>query len=276
MAFAAVAALFTAEAVTATMVLSAVAEVGAVMTVVGVVTKSKELTKIGGIMALVGGVGSLISGAVSGATAAGAEAAAGAAAGEVAAGASAEALASSAGALESGLAPGVLEVGAEAAMSIPEAAAAAQTMAPPPTPQAAPVTPGIAEPAALPDLGPTVGETTGSGLQEMRDISSIPQAPTGAEAPISPVEMNPNDQFLKAGTKTTPPTDSKTFWGNLTDFAKKNETWLKGGLSGLSTGYQADQRNNLYSRELDQRQQRINYGNQVANYTPGIVAGAIR
>jgi hypothetical protein len=65
--------------------LSAVATVGTVMTGVGLLTKSKELTKIGGAMALVGGVGGLINGAVSGAAAL---ADAGAAAGDAAAGAS--------------------------------------------------------------------------------------------------------------------------------------------------------------------------------------------
>jgi len=65
--------------------LTAVATVGTVMTGVGLLTGSKELTKIGGTMALVGGVGGLINGAVTGLAAGAADA--GAAAGEAATGA---------------------------------------------------------------------------------------------------------------------------------------------------------------------------------------------
>lgn len=60
--------------------LTAVATVGTAMTVVGVVTHSKELTKIGGIMALVGGVGGLVNGALTAGVGAAAGATEGAAA----------------------------------------------------------------------------------------------------------------------------------------------------------------------------------------------------
>jgi hypothetical protein len=63
MAFAAVATLFTAEAVTSAMVLSAMAEVGTVMTVVGAVTGNKDLMKVGGAVGLIGGIGGLVNGA---------------------------------------------------------------------------------------------------------------------------------------------------------------------------------------------------------------------
>lgn len=75
--------------------LTAVATVGTAMTVVGVVTHSKELTKIGGIMALVGGAGGLVNGALT--ATAGAAAGAGAAEGAAAASAAGSAEAGWAG-----------------------------------------------------------------------------------------------------------------------------------------------------------------------------------
>ena len=69
MAFTAIAALVAAPAITVTMVLGAMAEVGAVMSIVGAVTGNKDLVKIGGAIGLVGGVGGLITGAASAASA---------------------------------------------------------------------------------------------------------------------------------------------------------------------------------------------------------------
>lgn len=62
----AVAAAFV-EGATAAVILTAVAEVGVTLTVVGTVTKSPELTKLGGAMSLVGGVGGIINGLSTGA-----------------------------------------------------------------------------------------------------------------------------------------------------------------------------------------------------------------
>ena len=69
MAFTAVTALVAAETVTATMVLAAAAQIGTAMTIVGAVTGSKDLMKLGGTMALVGGIGGMAAGAMSGAAA---------------------------------------------------------------------------------------------------------------------------------------------------------------------------------------------------------------
>lgn len=68
MAFAAVATLFAATTVTVPMVLAAMAQVGTVMSVVGLVTGNKDLAKLGGAIGLVGGVGGLIAGAASAAS----------------------------------------------------------------------------------------------------------------------------------------------------------------------------------------------------------------
>lgn len=76
MAFAAVGAILAgSQAVTAGLVLTAVAEVGMAVTVVGAVTGNQKMMKVGGIMSLVGGVGGLIANAASSASAAAAQAA---------------------------------------------------------------------------------------------------------------------------------------------------------------------------------------------------------
>jgi hypothetical protein len=80
MAFTATVALVTgSEAVSAGLVLAAVAEVGTAVTAVGAVTGNKDMMKVGGAMAIVGIGGGLVAGAVEGA---GAAAGAGMAAGE--------------------------------------------------------------------------------------------------------------------------------------------------------------------------------------------------
>lgn len=83
----AVAAAFVEGATTA-IILTAVTEVGVALSVVGAVTKSSELSKLGGVMSLVGGVGGLANGLATGAFGA---AAAGAGEGAVADAAGAEA-----------------------------------------------------------------------------------------------------------------------------------------------------------------------------------------
>jgi hypothetical protein len=63
MAELAIVALIGASEVSATMVFAAVAEAGTIMSVVGAVTGDKELGKIGGAMAMVGGIGGMATGA---------------------------------------------------------------------------------------------------------------------------------------------------------------------------------------------------------------------
>lgn len=62
MAFAAIGALIAGAEVTAPLVLGSIAEVGTAMTVVGAITGSKDLMKVGGVMGLVGGVGGFVAG----------------------------------------------------------------------------------------------------------------------------------------------------------------------------------------------------------------------
>lgn len=103
----AVSAIATAiEVGTVAAALSAVATTGMVLTGVGLVTKSKELTRIGGVMSVVGGIGGLVNGALT-ATATGAAADAGAAAaGDAATGAAGDTLVTGASDALSGTAAG--------------------------------------------------------------------------------------------------------------------------------------------------------------------------
>jgi len=78
MGFSTIAAMMSgAAAVEAGALLSAISTIGLEMSLVGAVTGSKGLMKLGGVMGLVGGVGGLINGAVSGAASATAESAMG-------------------------------------------------------------------------------------------------------------------------------------------------------------------------------------------------------
>lgn len=78
----AVAAAFVEGAATA-VILTAITEVGVAMSVVGTLTKSRELMQLGGAMSVVGGVGGLVNGAIGMAAGAAADGAAGAAAGSL-------------------------------------------------------------------------------------------------------------------------------------------------------------------------------------------------
>lgn len=86
----AVAAAFVEGATTA-IILTAVTEVGVALSVVGAVTKSSELSKLGGVMSLVGGVGGLVNGLATGAFGAAAAGAGEGAAADAAGAAGAEA-----------------------------------------------------------------------------------------------------------------------------------------------------------------------------------------
>lgn len=102
MAFTATAAIIAgSQAVTATLVLAAVAEIGMAVTLVGAVTGNKKMMKIGGVMSLVGGVGGMVAGAFSGGAGAAGAAASGAAEGAFEAGFVGSA--ASAGAAEAGM-----------------------------------------------------------------------------------------------------------------------------------------------------------------------------
>lgn len=63
---AAISAIVVADVITVSMVAAAVTEVGIITSVIGMITKNKTLTEIGGVMALAGGIGGLAAGAAEG------------------------------------------------------------------------------------------------------------------------------------------------------------------------------------------------------------------
>lgn len=195
--FIAAAGAYAAATTVAGMVLAGATMVGAALTVVGTVTGNQKLTKIGAIVGLVGGVGSMLS---SGADAAGAEAAAATADGgtsglDTAGGATSDAggaipaIDGTTGATTTGAQTFPVDVpGADAVSTVPgtgtgmldSTASAASTAAPV---SGVPVTAdtgmlGSADPGALPDpLAPAVSKT--SALDTGSTVTGQNAAATG-------------------------------------------------------------------------------------------------
>lgn len=280
MAFTAVGALIVGEtAVTATLVLAAVAEVGMALTVVGAITGSKDLMKIGGVLGLVGGVGGMIAGGMSGA-------AAGAGAAEGAAGSAAEGVADTAlngsdlmsnAFTESG-ATGAGGFGGTAASTTGAMPELAASMPNPTDMRLAAGTQSTPGGLVSDAMGPTPAAT-------VNDVSTPagPQAPQGPQAPSSPADLNANplDGRLQAGTATTPgnaPVSSGKFWSSFSDFADKNKTLLSGGMQLLGGAMNGANQRDMWNQkmQLDQQNlQRVSYGNQVGNFAPtGVINGA--
>lgn len=284
MAFTAVAAVIGAgEAATATMVLAAVAEVGTAMAVVGAVTGNKELTKIGGTMALVGGIGGAIAGIGgtatgvaaegAGATLKGIDAAAGdafsgaSAAGDAAIanyGSSAAGMAADAD-LAGGLNPG-LDPTAPAAMDVGGTQATA-TSAPAST--------------SMP-----VGAEQETGLQA--SAPSGAQAPDGVIGPTSPADTYPEAQSIRNANSTDTsliggsgaPQGFGDYFKSFSKFANDNKTLFNAGMQIVGGAMKGANDREMFDQQLALNQQRVNqtsYGNTVGNFAPttkgGIISG---
>lgn len=277
MAFSAVASLFAAETVTATMVLGAMAEVGTAMTIVGAVTGSKDLMKIGGVMGLVGGIGGMVAGAggaVSGAVDAtgGLETAVGGSVpGQIASDAATQA--GMAGAESSwnfnmGDSAGALPTDSLAANTSDALRDFGDTINNPATPGSS-ITPQV-NPAGTPI----------NGASNVAAQSSI-ATPTGPSAPSGPV--SPADTSLSVQGNSTNVLDSRTgvgygskqpvgftdYFDKFIKYAQQNKdvfntiTQLGGGmLKGMNERDMFDEKLKLEQQRLGQ----TSYGNQVANY----------
>lgn len=272
MAFTAVGALVAGEtAVTATLVLSAVAEVGVAMTVVGAVTGSKDLMKIGGILGLVGGVGGMIAGGMS---------AAGGAAGVGEAGWGADLGAEALSGATADAAMGAAESGVVSSAVTPSAVSAeplADLGVPTPNPTDMRIASGTQTTpsgtiASEMQAGPTVNDiSTPSG----------PQGPQGPQAPSSPAD-NPLDQRLANGTATSPgnaPRTSGSFWKSFSDFANNNKTLFSGGMQLLGGAMKGASDASMWDQKMALEQQRLaqtSHGSEVANFAPrtGVINGA--
>jgi hypothetical protein len=254
------------------------------MTVVGGITGSKDLLKFGGAMALVGGVGGMINGAIGGATAVGADAAAAGAEGLDAA----SAAANTAGAAyeATGTAGGIMDGlgGADSALSTDAASAVTDpSQLTTPSQDMAQSLDQSATPAA--QSSAPVTDTTGS-----TDINSVPgaQAPQGAVAPVGPTgpqgpytPFEDNFQGTTALNSGAAPSSTSNFWNSFTDFANKNKTILNAGLQLGGGALKGMNDRAMWDQKMALEQQRVNqtsYGNTVASQTPnprpGIISGA--
>lgn len=202
-------------------VLTAVATVGAAMSVVGLVTGSKELTKIGGTLGLVGGIGSLANSAFTGlagvAGEAGVAEGAAAAAGSDVAGEqfalSAGQDAAGSGFIASGSADGLTGLGN---------AAGATTSA-------------VAQPAA--SLSQSVTQPAMTGATQPPSFSSdLAGAP--ASNSLQPLTTTPTDPITAAtSTPTAAPTLSDSILGDVYSDVKGEQFSIGAGQDAAGSGF---------------------------------------
>jgi hypothetical protein len=275
MAFTAVAALAAGAEVTATLVLAAAAEVGTAMTVIGAVTGNKELMKIGGAVALVGGVGGMINGAIGGAAAEGAAVGAeGAVANEAATAAdyvnAADAMSDAAtvgaeatGGIVSGGAPAGTKLASNTVMQTPGQEMAQATSTPAAASSASPTINGPTQ------MAPEIGAPQGpAGAQ-------APEGPMGAQAPTTPWEDNFSGS---SALGTSAPQDSGSFFGRFSDWANKNKTLFQSGMQLAGGALSGMNQRQMWNQKMALEQQRINqtsHGSDIGVWAPrGIVTGA--
>lgn len=262
MAFTSIAALIGGAEVTAAVVLGAVTEVGATLSVVGLATGNKSLMKIGASMALIGGVGGLIAGA-----GAGAAGAAGAAVEGGADGAASAALSSTAGLGDDMVA----NVGADSAAST-----ALDTTA-----QAAPVNAGAAQPQAL---APPEG-IVAPVAQPQAMPTPTPAGPQVNVGPTAPAELDlakVSDPFTRGVMSpggVNAPSDSNSFFSNFGQWADKNKTLLASGVQVLGGAMNGANQTAMWNEKMQLDRDRMARANTVGSFAPrptGIVAGAAR
>lgn len=248
MAFTAITALITgSEAVSAALVLSAMAEVGTAMTVVGAVTGSKDLMKLGGIIGLVGGVGGMVNGAMGAAATESAYSGFGAAGrAEVAGGAGASALeAGAAGAAPAAGAEGI-GMGAGAGNELGIA---------PNAPQLQGTTPASAAARSAPSATPASAAATPGG-------AVAPGTPSAPGAPSGPADVGKAFETNAA--------NGDSFFGKVTSFAKNNKELVNNGVKLIGGALQGAQEADQFDRKLGLEQDQFDYKKaQNANVTNG-------
>jgi hypothetical protein len=258
MAFTAVVALASAETVTAVMVLAAVAEVGTAMTIVGAVTGNKELTKIGGTMALVGGIGGMAAGAMGAAT----DAAATTVLDEAASKAGSDALTASLDQGANAMATGATDA-ATAQASADQLSSQLSNQA---ANQSAPITD-----AAVAN-NPSAVMQPGQPVANAMDNSAVrTAADAGVSNPMTNGVATPNDQFNVSADLRDWGGAQKKSSGSFFDYFKdtKPDTALNlagNVLGGISKGYEADRNYQLGKDRLGLIQQQMNWGNSTPKY----------
>ena len=274
MAFTAVGALIAGEAVTATLVLSAVAEVGMAMTVVGGVVGSKDLMKIGAAMSLVGGVGGMIAGATSGA------AGAAGAAGEAAAGSAMDAAAAEA--LTAGASDAAINATTDGLLADISGQAASSAL--PATQMAGLEAPAINNPSAF-TAPQTPSQTLQSDLNVTPDstatVTPNETAGQGAKDVMTPADANANakDVLLQNKAVSSPmnaPESSGNFFSRMGKFANDNKTLFSAGLQLAGGALKGANDTKMWNEKMAFQREQAARANSVGNFAPraGIIAGA--
>jgi hypothetical protein len=277
MAFSAVIALAGGEAATATLVLTAVAEVGTAMTVVGAVTGNKDLMKIGAVMGLVGGVGGMIAGA-----------------GDAAAGAAGAAADTAGNAAQEGFRAS--EIGAEDAAGtaaengVTGAATGADSVAQAGTAPAAPQPSFDTNPAQTAATSTPDSLAAQQATQPTQPVQSVDpnaiSAPQGVQqvqaqgpADVATPYSNPTDMRLANGTQTSPasaPQSSGGFWNSMLDFANKNSKLLNTATTLAGGALKGANDQAMFQQQMQLKSDMWNRANSAGTFAPttrGIVQG---
>ena len=276
MAFTAVAALASGAAVTAPLVLAAVAQVGIAMTIVGAVTGNKDLLKFGGALSLVGGIGGLAAGALAegGAVVAGEVASAGAA---DAAGGLLPQFGTDA-AYQAGLQGA--DLGATAVTAGNAVGNQLPDLSQMPGNQAMSSDPSMPADTAIPsaDAGIVMQPPTMDGSQT---LSAGAPAPSAAITPPTPNALGltdmsagyqaPNNAYGSVGNYGARKVASGGYLSQITGWMNGNKDLVQLGgnaLSGMQKQNQFDANLDLNNRRLSQ----TGYGSATARYYPGIIS----
>lgn len=275
MAFTSIIALAGGAAASTALVVGAITEVGLAMTVVGAVTGSKDLMKIGGIMSLVGGIGGMVAGAAGGAAAAGGGALTEAGTDAALSAASDEAMSAYGGQAAVDAQTQSIVGGMESAASPEAVAAGAQPIASPVTSAAAPAVAPATQQAPI--AAQTQAATTVPGVQAPTGA----QAPIGAQTPTNPFDVGgrtgPDNLDIGGGFNPGAPQNADSFFSKFSAFAKSNKELLNTGtqlVGGLLKGAsEAD----MWQQKMDLERDKMNRANSVGSFSPttrSIVNGA--
>lgn len=273
--FTGIAAIIAGEAITAAVVLTAVAEVGLILTVAGAVTGDEDLMKIGGVMSLVGGVGSLIASGMSAATSAATNVAADAAT-QTAAQASTQTAAELAAQEGTRAATqGIVDTAVNSSTQV-----AANTVADQAAQQAATAASEqamqqaaqnqINEQMARLGTDAAAEEVAGSGLNQMlRGASSASSGVSAMQAPVAPqvqapaAPAAPSGPLAGGGEKA----QSGGFFSGMKDFLKDNKEMVQ--LSGYAMMGMSQASNNDNSHSIEKQ---INWEREKSRMGTGTVA----
>jgi len=247
--------------------------------VVGAVTGSKSLMKIGGAMSLVGGIGGMIAGAASGAGAAGAASATGLseAATNAAASTAANETAGLVGSEMGGMAgmEGAAAAAPSAGMDLAAAVGDQSIFGTALQPTAA--APAVVTPTA--EMGAALKPT-------VNDIVT-PTAPAGAQAPVTPADYSvggrfgPDNMDLGGGwnpATANAPEASGSYFSKLSGWADKNKQLFSAGMQMVGGAMKGANERGMWNEKMGLERDRFNRANSVAKFQPlqprGIVQGA--